>query len=116
MRVIWLYVFPCEMCIRETDTHLASVHWHRSARQTGHADELGIVFAGHCRSCAGFKHSLRVCNFLQHRRRSMPSILQFIRELRLDKTDEKKLVEHIKECSVSFSGPSLEDRCSNRVR
>ena len=46
----------------------------------------------------------------------MPSVCQFIRGIKLDKADEALLVKHIEDCHANASGPSLNDRCTNRVR
>lgn len=46
----------------------------------------------------------------------MPSVSQFISSVKLDKADETLLTQHIQECHDNASGPSLNDKCTNRVR
>ena len=47
---------------------------------------------------------------------AMKTILQFIQSLKLNKADEGVLIRHVEECRVSASGPSLDDKCTDRVR
>ena len=47
---------------------------------------------------------------------SMPSVLQFIQSLKLDKADESALVQHIQDCYGNDGGPGLDDRCTDHVR
>lgn len=46
----------------------------------------------------------------------MVNISQFIKDLRLDKADEATLVQHVQNCHMNSGGPSLDDRCTDRVR
>ena len=46
----------------------------------------------------------------------MVSIAQFIRNLRLSKADAATLEQHVQNCHMNFGGPSLDDRCTDRVR
>ena len=46
----------------------------------------------------------------------MPSVSQFVSSVKLDKADETLLTQHIQECHDNASGPSLHDKCTNRVR
>ncbi|KAL3145896.1 hypothetical protein ABBQ38_015264 [Trebouxia sp. C0009 RCD-2024] len=45
----------------------------------------------------------------------MPSVLQFITGLKLEKEDHTALVQHVQD-SHATGGPSLDDRCTNKVR
>lgn len=46
----------------------------------------------------------------------MKTIADFITHLRLKRDDEAVLIGHIKDCHVSASGPSLDDKCTDRFR
>ena len=47
---------------------------------------------------------------------NMPTILQFIQNLGLDKADEATLRQHVQDCYTQAGGPSLDDNCTEHVR
>lgn len=46
----------------------------------------------------------------------MKTILQFIWDVKLSKSDEAVLIEHVEASQEKLSGPGLSDKCTNTVR